>query len=476
MEEALVVGGKPAATSTWRLFVEELKNVSYMAAPMVVVTVSQILPRVVSMMMVGQLGELSLSGAAVATSLANITGFSLLFGMSSALETLCGQAFGAGQYQKLGTYTRASIICLVSVCLPISLTWIFMDKFLISIGQDPSISREAGRYATYLIPALFPYAILQSLIRYLQTQSLIFPMLWSSIAALAFHIPVCWALVFEFELGIGGAAVAIGLSYWFNVVLILLYIKLSSTCIRTRAPVDEEIMVSVREFSRFALPSAIMVCLEWWSCEIIVLLSGLLPNPQLETSVLSICLLVASLHYFIPFSIGAAASTRVSNELGAGQPEKARAAVCAANVLSIAEAICACTILICCRRFLGYAFTTEEQVVEYLAEFSPLVCLLLAMDSIQAVLSGVARGTGWQHIGAYVNLGSYYLVGLPVALVLGFVLHLRGKGLWLGLNMGSIVQSTLLSLVTCSTNWGKQASMARQRIFQGPMADGAVDG
>jgi MATE family multidrug resistance protein len=31
------------------------------------------------------------------------------------------------------------------------------------------------------------------------------------------------------------------------------------------------------------------VCsLEWWSFEILVLLSGLLPNPQLETSVLSI--------------------------------------------------------------------------------------------------------------------------------------------------------------------------------------------
>ncbi|KAG6392596.1 hypothetical protein SASPL_146820 [Salvia splendens] len=36
------------------------------------VTVSQILPRVVSMMMVGHLGELALSGVAVATSLANV--------------------------------------------------------------------------------------------------------------------------------------------------------------------------------------------------------------------------------------------------------------------------------------------------------------------------------------------------------------------------------------------------------------------
>ncbi|KAH6803674.1 MATE efflux family protein, partial [Perilla frutescens var. frutescens] len=456
MEATLLYGGEVAAPSTWDLFVEELKNVSYIAAPMVVVTVSQILPRVVSMMMVGHLGELALSGVAVATSLTTVTGLSLVFGMASALETLCGQAFGAEQYEKLGVYNNASIICLLLVCLPLSLLWIFMENLLIFIGQDPSISNEAGRYAIWLIPALFGYAILQSLIRYLQTQSLIVPMIWSSIAALLFHIPACWALVFKAELGTAGAAVAIGFSYWFNVILLLLYVNYSPTCKRTRAPFDKEVLLSMREFTRFALPSAVMVCLEWWSFEMLVLLSGLLPNPQLETSVLSICLLIASLHYFIPYSIGAAASTRVSNELGAGCSERARASVYAASFLSIAEAIVACTLLLSLGNLVGYAFSNEEEVVDYLRELIPFVCLVLAMDCIQAVLSGVARGCGWQHLGAYVNLGAYYLVGLPAAVVLGFVFHLRGKGLWLGLNMGSFMQSTLLSYLTASTNWTKQ--------------------
>lgn len=70
--------GEKEAASKWELFVEELKKVSYIAVPMVVVTVSQHLSRVTSMMMVGHLGELSLSGTAVATSLTNVSGFSLL--------------------------------------------------------------------------------------------------------------------------------------------------------------------------------------------------------------------------------------------------------------------------------------------------------------------------------------------------------------------------------------------------------------
>lgn len=82
--------------------------------------------------------------------------------------------------------------------------------------------------------------------------------------------------------------------------------------------------------------------------------------------------------------------------------------------------------------------------------------LLHPLKSFNSFSSGVARGSGWQHIGAYVNLGAYYLVGIPVALLLGFVLHLKGKGLWSGLVSGATVQSLSLSLITGFTNWEKQ--------------------
>ncbi|KAG5528045.1 hypothetical protein RHGRI_028846 [Rhododendron griersonianum] len=104
-----------------KAFVEELKKVTAIAAPMVVVTMSQYILRVVPMIMVGHISELSLSSVAIATSLTNVTGYSVLFGMAGALETLCGQAYGAEQYRKLGTYTYGAILSLILVCLPISL-------------------------------------------------------------------------------------------------------------------------------------------------------------------------------------------------------------------------------------------------------------------------------------------------------------------------------------------------------------------
>ncbi|KAB1210947.1 MATE efflux family protein 7 [Morella rubra] len=455
------MGGK------WRVVVKELKMVSYVAAPMVAVTVLQYLLQVVSLMMVGHLDELSLSGVSVAASFTSVTGFSLLFGMAGASETLCGQAYGAEQYQKLGIYTYTSIISLFLVCIPISLLWLFTDKLLILIGQDHSISIVAHKYSLWLIPGLFSYAILQSLVRYFQAQSLILPMLFTSCATLCLHIPLCWALVFKVNLRSAGAALAIGLSYWLNVFLLGLYMKYSSACEKTRVVFSKEVFLSMKEFFRLAIPSAGMVCLEWWSYEVLILLSGLLPNPKTETSVLSICFAFTYLHYYVPYSFGATASTRVSNELGAGNPHAAKVAVKAIMVLAVAEMLIVSMILFFCRHLLGYAFSKETEIVDRITDMGPLMCLSIITDGLQAVLSGVARGSGWQHIGAYVNLGAYYLVGTPLGAVLAFVVHLRGKGLWVGLLTGSTVQAILLALRTIFTDWQKQASKARERTFEG---------
>ena len=69
--------------------------------------------------------------------------------------------------------------------------------------------------------------------------------------------------------------------------------------------------------------------------------------------------------------------------------------------------------------------------------------------------SGVARGCGWQHIGAFINLGAFYLCGIPVAATLAFWLQLRGRGLWIGIQTGALLQTTLLCVMTGFTNWEK---------------------
>ncbi|KQJ82176.1 hypothetical protein BRADI_5g07160v3 [Brachypodium distachyon] len=390
MEEPLVGGTteKTGGLLKQSLAVTEVKKQLYLAGPLIAGCLLQNVVQMISVMFVGHLGELALSSASIATSFAGVTGFSLLSGMASSLDTLCGQAFGAKQYNLLGIYKQRAILVLTLVSFVVAIIWVYTGQILLLFGQDPEIAMGAGSYIRWMIPALFVYGLLQCHVRFLQTQNIVLPVMMSSGVTAMSHVLVCWLLVYKLGMGSKGAALANGISYLVNVSILAAYIRLSPSCRSTWTGVSKEAFRDVLGFFRLAVPSALMVCLEWWSFEMLVLLSGLLPNPKLEASVLSICLNTGSLVFMIPFGLGAAISTRVSNELGAGRPEAARLATRVIMVLSLLTGVSIGFVLILVRKLWGYAYSNEEEVVEYIARMMPVLAVSIVFDDLQCVLSG----------------------------------------------------------------------------------------
>ena len=180
-------------------------------------------------------------------------------GMASALDTLSGQSYGAKQYHMLGIHMQRAMFVLLLVSIPLSVIWANTEIILIAFGQEANIAAEAGKYARFMIPSLFAYGILQCQVKFLQTQNIVFPMVLCSGVAALLHILVCWALVFKSGLGSRGAAVANSISYWVNVVLFALYVKLSPSCVDTWTGFSKEAFHGILTFVRLAIPSAVMV-------------------------------------------------------------------------------------------------------------------------------------------------------------------------------------------------------------------------
>lgn len=444
--------------------VVEVKKQLCLVGPLVSVNLLVNSLQVISVMYVGHLGELALSGASMATSFASVTGFSLLIGMGSALDTFCGQSYGAKQYRMLGIHMQRAMIVLLLACIPLALIWANTGQILAFLGQDPEISAEAGLYARFLIPCIFGYALLQCHIRFLQAQNNVLPMMVSTAITTLSHLLICWILVFKSGLGNKGAALANGISYWMNALLLMAYVRISPSCKSTWTGFSKEAFHGITEFLKLSIPSAIMLSLEIWSFEMMVLLSGLLPNPKLETSVLSISLNTCSMIYMIPLGLSNTTSIRVSNELGSGRPQAARLAVRVALSLVATEGILVGTALILGRNVWGYCYSQVEEVLRYVGEMLLLVAISHFFDGLQSVLSGAARGCGWQKIGAFVNLGAYYLAGIPVAILLAFVFHIGGKGLWMGIIVALIVQALCLGIITLCTNWENEVKKAAERV------------
>jgi multidrug resistance protein, MATE family len=106
--------------------------------------------------------------------------------MGSALETLCGQAFGAKQLYMLGVYMQRSWLILTTMCMCLLPIYIFATPILLFFRQDKEVL--AGKFALYMIPQLFAYAINFPIEKFLQAQSKVMAMAVVSVVGLVFHV------------------------------------------------------------------------------------------------------------------------------------------------------------------------------------------------------------------------------------------------------------------------------------------------
>ncbi|KAJ1267729.1 hypothetical protein BS78_07G079900 [Paspalum vaginatum] len=443
----------------------ELKRLLRLAGPTTGSCVLQNAVNILSLMFVGHLGKLHLAGASLAISITSATGLNVITGMAAALDTLCGQAFGAGQYRLLGVYKQRAMLVIALACVPFAFVWAYAGRILALLGQDPAIAAEAGAYARWLIPSIFVSIPLQCHVRFLQAQSLVLPVAASSGATTLCHLALCWALVYKAGMGSKGAAISNAVSYALNLLILALYVRLSSACKRTWTGFSMDGLKELRGFAALAVPSALMICLEFWAFEILVLLSGRLPNPQVETSVLSICLNTGILLFMVPLGLSYSVSTRVSNELGAGQPQAAKLAMRVVVCMALAAGSVLTLAMALLRNVWGHMYSDDKEVVAYFAKMMPVLGINFFVDGIHASLAGVITGCGKQKVGAAINLGAFYLAGLPLAVLLAFVFHMNGMGLWLGMVCGSVAKVLLFGSVAWFIDWNKEATKAKDRVF-----------
>ncbi|KAK7250605.1 hypothetical protein RIF29_33137 [Crotalaria pallida] len=446
-----------------REFMFESKKLWYLAGPAIFTTLCQYSLGAVTQLFSGHVGTLELAAVSVENSV--IAGFCLgvMLGMGSALETLCGQAFGAGKFEMLGIYMQRSWVILNTTALFLSLLYVFAKQILIRIGQTAEIAVAAGNLALWMIPQLFAYAMNFPIQKFLQSQSKIMVMAWISAAALVMHIVLSWLLMLKLGLGLVGAAVVLNSSWWFVVVAQVVYI-LSGTCGEAWIGFSFQAFQNIWAFVRLSLASAIMLCLEVWYFMALILFAGYLKNAEVSVAALSICMNILGWTVMVSFGMNAAVSVRVSNELGACHPRTAKFSLVVAVITSFLIGLLLSMVLIIFRGKYPALFSNDSDVKELVSDLTPMLALCIIINNVQPVLSGVAIGAGWQTVVAYVNLACYYLFGVPMGLIFGYKLDLGVLGIWSGMLLGTVLQTCVLTFMIYKTDWNKEAFLADDRI------------
>ena len=198
-------------------FWDEARGQLNLALP---VSLSMVCNRVMSLTsvaFVGHLGALPLAAAALATTLGNVTGNSIMVGMASASSTIGGQAFGAKRYATLGSVLQRCLLILTIAGAPIAATWTNAEAVLLRLGQDPDIARLSGVYMRCLIPGLFFYAWNISTQAYMQSQRITKPGAVAGVVAAIIHVPMNYLFIHAFGWGYAGAGLA---TSWSNGVVL----------------------------------------------------------------------------------------------------------------------------------------------------------------------------------------------------------------------------------------------------------------
>ncbi|XP_077214915.1 protein DETOXIFICATION 33-like [Tasmannia lanceolata] len=441
----------------------ESKKLWQIAGPAIFTSVFQYSLGAITQTFVGHVGTLELAAVSIENSVIAGLAFGVMLGMGSALETLCGQAFGAGQIRMLGVYMQRSWIILLCSALVLVPIYVFSPPILILFGQTKDIADLAGKFALWMIPQLFAYALNFPIQKFLQAQRKVIVMTVVSAVVLVIHVVLSWLLIFKFGWGLWGAAIALNLSWWLIVFGQLGYIFVTTS----DAAWTGFSMLAFNElfdFIKLSLASAVMLCLEFWYLMILIILAGRLTNPVIAVDAISICMNLYGWEIMIAIGFNAAISVRVSNELGAGNPQTAKFAVIVVSLTSIALGLVCMVIILTTRNEFPFLFTSSSVVAKEVTKLSGLLAFTMVLNGLQPVLSGVAIGAGWQALVAYINVGCYYIVGLPIGLLLGFKFDFGVEGIWSGMIGGIVLQTIILVVVTSCTNWNKEAAQAEERV------------
>ncbi|KAF9603577.1 hypothetical protein IFM89_037076 [Coptis chinensis] len=459
-QESVCSFKKPPSVSQ---VVEELKELWAMALPITAMNCVVYIRFMVSVLFLGRLGSLELAGGALSIGFTNITGYSVLNGLASGLEPFCSQAYGSKNWDLMALSLQRTVMILLFASMPISLLWMNLEKIMLFMGQDKEITSMAALYCIYSLPDLLTNTLLQPLRVYLRSQGITKPMMLCSFVAVLFHVPLNYLFVMVMKMGVPGVAIASVLTNLNMVILMTGYVYVSGVC-ELRWKVDiGSVFDGLSPLLKIAIPSCLGICLEWWWYEIMTVLAGYLPNPRLAVAATAILIQTTSLMYTVPMALAACVSTRVGNELGAGNPYKAKLAALVALGCAFLIGIFNVTWTVVFREKWPAVFTKDELVGVLVAAVMPIMGLCELGNCPQTTGCGVLRGTARPAVGARINLGSFYCIGTPIAVGLAFWLKLGFGGLWYGLLSAQFAcVVSILFVVLLRTDWESEALRARK--------------
>ncbi len=429
-----------------------------LALPLVAAELGWMLMGLVDTMMVGRLpgAAIAMSSVALAQILFNTVAFGLA-GTLLGLDTVIAQAHGAGKLHEANRWLLHGLVLAAAIAALLTILFALAPLGMHRISTDPTVIRGAIRTLNALTPGILPLLLYFTLRRYLQAFNHVRPIAWALLSANAINLLFNWLLIyshrwslpFNTQLGWTGLGV-VGSGLATTLARVYLFLFLAAALWR----IDRRHTYGLRSVSlrtelhllkrllQLGLPAGATILVEIAIFAVVTFLISSLGPVALAGH--EIALNVISFTFMIPMGISAAASVRVGQAIGRHDIPAARAAGWTALALSAAVMLAAALMYLTLPYTIARIFTPDAAVIAATVPLFAIAALFQLCDGLQVTVIGALRGAGDTHSGLITHLCTYWILGLPTGIYLGFHRHLGARGLWLGLSLALTLAGCIL--------------------------------
>ncbi len=387
--------------------------------------------------MVGRVSPVDIAAVAVG----NLYFFQIaVFGMGVllCLEPILSQAIGASDDDAVALGIQRGLVLSVGLGILVSLFFLPAAPILSLLGQPPSVVPIAADYALAAIPGMIPFFAFYVLRVTMQAFGRVAPIVWTIVGANLLNVFLNWVLIFG-NLGFPAMG-AVGSSWGSSVarwcvaltVFVVSWKHVGPYLRRFRREILD--LGALKRMLGLGVPIGFQQQLEFGAFAAIGLLMGILGVS--EQAGHQVALQLAASAFMIPVGIAAAASVLVGRAIGRGDMPGARRAAGAGMLGGGAFMVLTAAVFLTIPGVLSRLFTADQEVLAVAIALIPIAGLFQVADGLQAVAAGVLRGAGDTRWPSICSAAGFWLLGMPISLVMAFVFGMGAQGLWWGLAGG----------------------------------------
>lgn len=217
-----------------------------------------------SVLIVGRLSPEALATAAFSYMFAMASAWLIALGGTTALDTLASSSFtGSQNKHDLGVLLQRGIVVLTVLYAAVAVVWAFSEHLFRALGQEEYVCVESARFLRILIPGGLGYVWFECMKKYLQAQGIYRPGTYVLLITSPLNALLNYLLIYPAGLGLAGAPLATGISYWCSFLLLVAYTAFvrGHECWGGLAP--RQALSHLWPFTRLAILGFLHVGTEW---------------------------------------------------------------------------------------------------------------------------------------------------------------------------------------------------------------------